>query len=317
MSIHLLSTINSAYVVPFQVMAHSLHRCRQRTLPVTWHICELGLTAEARVAIQRRLEGLDLKVSWHAFDAGRLVGLPVWGRAVAAMYERIFVPDTLPESVTRLLYLDGDLLFLDAVETLWDSEIHGSIVGAVQDAVIQSVSSPMGLRQYRALGLPPTAPYFNAGVLLIDLDAWRAGRVAESAVAYLDRYRRSINLADQDALNAVLNARWTRLDDRWNIIGGVAGRAGFGADGADASRMRAAVRNPAIIHFAGHLKPWRYRRLASRWYSAYEDALLEVFPDHRFDRSLTAVGTVFYDRHLRRALYPLERLAWRTSRYLS
>ena len=316
MRIHLLSTVNSDYVVPFRVMVHSLRRCRLATAPITWHVLESGLSAQDRVAIQTHLERSAIEIDWHRDADERLAGLPLWGRAVTSMYQRMLVPDVLPEAINRMIYLDGDLLFLDAIDALWNTDISGSIIGAVQDAVIPYVSSPLGLRRYRELGYQRTDPYFNAGVFIVDLEAWREHRVGEKAIDYLHRYARSINLADQDALNAVLHDRWTRLDDRWNIIGGSAGRAHFRPKGIDPARVTAALREPAIIHFAGYLKPWMYRGLGSRWAGAYTDALFEVFPEYRFERTWKTLSTAFYDRHLRTYLYPLERLAWRTSRHL-
>jgi len=201
-------------------------------------------------------------------------------------------------------------------DILWNTDLRGGIIAAVQDAVIPRVSSPMGLRRFRELGCRPEEPYFNAGVLVVDLQAWRSQEVGQRAIEYLGRYSRSINLADQDALNAVLHDRWTQLEDRWNVLGGLAGRRHLEPKGIPYARMAAAARDPAIIHFAGHLKPWLYDRLGSRWAGDYRQALLEVYPDHRFDRSLQAVSIAFYDRRLRALLYPLEHLAWRATRYL-
>lgn len=316
MRIHLLSTINSDYVVPFLVMAHSLRRCRLATTPITWHVCESDLSAEDRLTIQTHLESSAIEINWHRVADERLVELPIWGRAVAGMYQRVLVPDVLPESIKRMIYLDCDLLFLDAIEILWNTDITGSTIGAVQDAVIPYVSSPLGLRRYSELGFQRADPYFNAGVYIIDLDAWREHRVGEKAIDYVHRYERSINMADQDALNAVMHNRWKRLHDRWNIIGGSAGRAHFTPRGIDPSLMTDALRKPAIIHFAGYLKPWIYRGLGSIWSGAYTDALFQVFPDYRFERTWKTLSISFYDRHLRTYLYPLERLVWRTTRHL-
>lgn len=231
------------------------------------------------------------------------------------MYERLVALGSLPSNLPRVIYLDGDLLFMDAIDDLWNTDISGFVVGAVQDAIIPWVSSPLGLRRYRELGFGPTDPYFNAGVLVVDVDAWRSERIEERALAYLERRQRSVNLADQDALNAVLRGRWTRLADRWNIIGGAAGRAHFRPRGVELARITAAVKDPAIIHFAGYLKPWVYSDLGSLWASAYADCLLQVFPNHTFERSARARLTSFYDRSLRPYLYPLERLAWRARHY--
>ncbi|MEQ1757187.1 MAG: glycosyltransferase family 8 protein [Vicinamibacterales bacterium] len=313
--IHLLSTINSAYLVPFRVAAQSLASCRALTTPITWHVFEHDLSTEDKAIVEAQCARSAIDIAWYRSTFELLTDLPVSGRSEVSMYVRLVALDRLPSSLTRVIYLDGDLLFLDAIDDLWNTDISGSVVGAVQDAVIPWVSSPMGLRRHRELGYRPTDPYFNAGVLVVDLDAWKSGRVEEKAIAYLQRHQRAVNMADQDALNAVLRGRWTRLADRWNIIGGAAGRAHFRPRGVEQARITAAVDDPAIIHFAGYLKPWLYSGLGSLWARAYADCLTQVCPDHTFERSARARVTSFYDRSLRTYLYPLERLAWRASHY--
>jgi len=108
------------------------------------------------------------------------------------MYERLLAPDALSDSLERAIYLDGDLLLLDAIDILWNTDLRGGIIAAVQDAVIPRVSSPMGLRRFRELGCRPEEPYFNAGVLVVDLKAWRSQEVGQRAIEYLGRYSRSI-----------------------------------------------------------------------------------------------------------------------------
>ena len=152
MRIHLLSTINRNYVVPFRVMVHSLQTFRLGTTPITWHVFESDLSAADKLGIQTQLESAAIEIKWHRYAHERLAGLPIWGRAIVGMYQRIFVPDVLPGAINKMVYLDGDLLFLDAIETLWNTDISGAIVGAVQDAVVPYVSSPLGLRRYRELG---------------------------------------------------------------------------------------------------------------------------------------------------------------------
>ncbi len=313
---HLLSTISAAYVVPFRVTAASLLARRRVLTPITWHVFEPDLSPEDRSAIEAGLDGTAVTITWHRYADDQLARLPLWGRAVPGMYERILAPDALPATLERVVYLDADLLFLDAVDALWNTDLSAFVVGAVQDAVVPFVSSPMGLRRYRALGFARTDPYFNAGVLVIDLAAWRARRVRERALEYVRTHARAINLADQDALNAVLHGLWFSLPDRWNVVGGLTGRGRLEPRGVDPARLAAAARDPAIIHFSGHLKPWIYPDLGSRWAVAYETALGDACPAHHVERSLTTAAVSFYDRRLRIWLQPLERLAWRTSRYL-
>jgi lipopolysaccharide biosynthesis glycosyltransferase len=315
-SIHLFSTINTAFVVPFRVTAHSLRRSRPATTPVTWHVFEPDLSAEDKAAIEAGLDGSAIDIVWYRYAKDPLARLPLWGRAVPGMYERVLAPDALPDTLERAIYLDADLLVLDAVDVLWQVDLGGLIIGAVQDAVIPRVSSPLGLRRYRELGCRAEDPYFNAGVLVIDLEAWKRQHIGQRALEYLERYERSVNLTDQDALNAVLHNRWKPLEDRWNVVAGLAGRPRLEPRGIEPSRMAAAARDPAIVHFYGYLKPWVYDRLGSRWANAYRQALLEVYPDYRFGRSMKSLCLSLYDRRLRTVMHPLEQLAWRATRHV-
>ena len=52
-------------------------------------------------------------------------------------------------------------------------------------------------------------PYFNAGVMLIDLDAWRREDLVGRMLACLRRHRRDVLWWDQYALNVELAGHWT------------------------------------------------------------------------------------------------------------
>lgn len=60
--------------------------------------------------------------------------------------------------VERALYLDSDVLVRGDLKQLWNIDLQGKAVGAVTD-----IGFPMGHDH------STKAPYFNAGVLLIDL----------------------------------------------------------------------------------------------------------------------------------------------------
>ena len=117
---------------------------------------------------------------------------------------------------------------------------------AVRDPFIPCVSSPFGVHNWRELGLTSKQPYFNAGVMLIDMNHWRASEIASRAGLYIQRYGKKVHFNDQEALNAVIGANWTPLNDRWN----------YSANPFHAKRQNLRGNKPAIIHFAGRVKPW-------------------------------------------------------------
>jgi hypothetical protein len=63
--IHLLSTIDATFVVPFRVMVHSLRRYRRSATPITWHIFETDMSPEDKTAILAQLEGSAIDVRWY------------------------------------------------------------------------------------------------------------------------------------------------------------------------------------------------------------------------------------------------------------
>src|SRR5207244_1433075 len=123
---------------------------------------------------------------------------------------------------------------------LWDRGTGDHAVLAVQDSIAPYVSSRFGVARYRELGLPPKAKYFNAGVLVLNLDRWRRERVTERALEYVKAYAHEVSFWDQEGLNAVLSGKWGELDSVWNW-NACAGRAGGG------QRTDAAVK---IVHFS-------------------------------------------------------------------
>ena len=310
MAMHILSTIDSSYTVPLEATVLSVLEHLPADRSVDWHVLCSGMTERHKAAFAALAGERPVRFHWREVPDDALSNYPVRGHFVPLVYARLLAPDLLPTSVERLLYLDADLLVLDDITRLWALPLHGAILAAA-DMAVPRVSSPMGLRRFGQLGIAPDAPYFNAGVYLADLSTWREERVTEKTLAYLHRYHDDVNLLDQDALNAVLHDRWLRLDVRWNLIASLAGRRHYRPDGIDPQEYRRALAQPGIVHFAGLLKPWVQPGIASFQVARYLDMLRRVHPDHALQGGWRSRGMGFYDRRLRRAFYPLERLIWR------
>ena len=281
---------------------------------VDWHVLCPGMAGEHRRAISRLAGARPVRFHWYEVPDDALSNYPVRGHFVPMVYARVLAPGILPESVERLLYLDADLLVLDDISKLWALPLNGSILAAAPDMAVPSVSSPLGLQRFEQLGIPPEAPYFNAGVYLADLRAWRSEGITKQCMAYLDRYHDDVNLLDQDALNAVLHGRWQRLDLRWNLIASLAGRRHYRPGDIDLDEYRQALKRPGIVHFAGLLKPWAQPGIASFQAARYLEVLRSIHPNHSLQKGWKARSMGFYDRRLRRAFYPLEKFIWQRSK---
>lgn len=200
-------------------------------------------------------------------DVGRFKTLPGQDRFGPVAWLRLFLPDLLLD-VDRLIYLDADVLVRADLGGLWAEATGGAPVSAVRDYAYPTFATGLP-HAVTALGASPDTPYFNTGVLLLDLAAWRRDLITERAIEYVRMHGDTIRFADQDSLNAVAAGLVHELDPRWNVQLGT-GRARTvlehlrtpdeASGGTSGLRGRAAV-----IHFTG-FKPWQAEGLrASRW----------------------------------------------------
>jgi lipopolysaccharide biosynthesis glycosyltransferase len=219
-------------------------------------------------------------ISFHRFDTRMVQGFREIDYLGLGTYFRIFLPEIFPEA-EKILYLDSDLVVMDALNPLLEWEMEGFTVAA-------RPSCEMGLTAMcsRNLGRSPDIPYLNAGVLLIDAKKWRSEGFTQQAVAFIKSQPEKLTYADQCAINHILKGRFAFLSPKWNASH-VDWRNAPASDAIHFSRLELeqAMAAPKIIHFNGPSKPWEWRdtherraeyrklrRLAEgRWYYVADD----------------------------------------------
>lgn len=120
---------------------------------------------------------------------------------------RLYFDLLIPASVHRLLYLDCDTLICASVSELADLDLKGKTLGMVLDAYGMQ-DSPATM---------PDMPYYNAGVILIDCDKWRAEKWGEKLEKYLQIKGGHLSHPDQDLLNLLCQDEIMRLPVRYNL----------------------------------------------------------------------------------------------------
>ena len=287
-----VSAADAAYACPLAVMLRSVAARLSPSRTLEAHVIDSGLGEERRARIEASVPAGRVTFSWHMTDRRRFAGLPLWGRMTLATYDKLLAPELLPSRVTRALWLDADVLARADLAELWDGPPSAAPVQAAPDPLVQRLGARFGVAAWKELGLDPRAPYFNAGVLLMDLQAWRAEDIGRRALEYARRYWQRVYFWDQEGLNATLAGRWAPLDPAWNWS------PSLGAPGVEAR----------LIHFTGNLKPWRYRG-RSRWHRLYYAELdRTAWLGWRPDRVLGARMVAWYAASpMRGVLRPVER----------
>ena len=198
----------------------------------------------------------------------RLDGVPTRGFTRKATWYRVFLPELLPGR-DRVVYLDADLIVIDHLGPLFEHDgLEGHCLGAVTHVLQHDEAG-----RPADLGLPSSDVYFNAGVLLMNLEAMRAERSSRALIAYARENADLISFRDQDALNVVLGERRLELHPRWNCMNAfyVFDHA---SDVLGDELLEQAKSDPAIRHFEGPSvnKPWHY---------LCERELRDLYAEHR------------------------------------
>jgi lipopolysaccharide biosynthesis glycosyltransferase len=187
-----------------------------------------------------------LRLRIEKFSLPEGFSYPPHHRFTVETYLRLWVGEFFPDA-HRVLYLDPDIIVTADIGELWNWDLKGRTLAAVP---IPGSTRPA------VHGFPPGSQYFNAGVMLIDLDSWRAHGYRDQCLRYLSEHPEAAIDADQDILNICLRTDWVPLPYYWNMI------SPFYFLSHDLkltqAELDAARRDAKIIHFNGDSKPWSY-----------------------------------------------------------
>ena len=153
-------------------------------------------------------------------------------------YYRIFIASLFPQ-YDKILYLDCDLVVLDDVSKLYNTDIKENILGAVCD---QYVSNTKEFRLYaeKAIGVNPDT-YFNAGVLLINLEQFRENKIKEKFIDLITKYDFDLLDPDQAYLNYLCYGKTFILPNCWN----------------KSPTTITCAEDKSIVHYNLYKKPWQ------------------------------------------------------------
>lgn len=152
-------------------------------------------------------------------------------------FARLLIPELFPDD-GRVMYIDSDMLVVGSLHEAWESDLTGKYIAAVHDMLPP-------LSEMRSIGVHPDR-YFNAGFLVLNLEAWRLRKVAQFCIDALSAPDCPYLLQDQSALNDIARGHILYLDAGYNFY------AVNGWDGK-ITTPRNSIR---IIHYLGSKKPW-------------------------------------------------------------
>lgn len=228
-----------------------------------------GLLADAKRSMEAHVRG-RAGLTWIEVNNELLAGTQLSGPArlpVTTNY-RLLLPELTPE-FTRAVYLDADTVIVSSMAGLLDFDLGEDWLAAVPDAGAPLAAGPSG-PDWRELGIPADATYFNAGVVVMPLLTWRDLQLGAKTLAVLREQKP--RWGDQDALNVVCQGHIRQLPRRYNVqLNDATGRSLNWALWPEETTV--ALAEPALVHYNGHIKPWHGNcphPLQGLWWEALE-----------------------------------------------
>lgn len=213
-----------------------------------------------------------------------------------------------------ILYMDCDVIVFDDVRKVLEYADDNKIINAVTEynaaykmrdlSILDNIEKRYGdllsyeayfTRTLRQLDMDPYGKYFCAGVMLINLMLWKENKIGEKSLLYILHNSDKCFATDQDALNHILNGNYGELSPRWDDVV----KSGGVFTNYTVKQLQEAYTNPAIVHFAGPVKPWHYMSL---------EKYRKVYKKYRKTSSwpqVIYIDNTFKNQIKKRILFPL------------
>ncbi|MCR4946960.1 MAG: glycosyltransferase family 8 protein [Lachnospiraceae bacterium] len=272
-NINILVATNNNYLLPTMTMLYSLMVHTKEKIVV--YVLHSELTENEKNKIDALLlKAGHSKAEYIRISEKEFEGYHTEKWISKETYYRLLAQKLLPESVERILWLDGDTIVRGDLSDFYHMDLKGKLIAACDLGFLNESNRADVLKR---LFLPSDAKPFNAGVILYDMEEIQKHIDPDIYMQYVQYLGKHLFFADQDVLNAVFYNQVYYVDPHvynWIRI----------FEPIEMTGKRVDFRAVKILHYNGSSKPWnadycglyshvfwRYAKHIEGWELCYED----------------------------------------------
>ena len=228
--------------------------------PLTLHLLTRGVGQDGIAELASRFPMAAIRhYDLGAVDHGKV---KTYRHVSISTMDRLLLPALA--DCARLVYLDIDILVRADIAELARIDLGGHAIAARpgygHPRAIATIATAThrrppevasGMWTYLFSRAEPDFAFFNAGVLVMDIQRLRRENAAGRALALV----RAWGIDDQIALNCLMAGDFAAMPDAWNMYSG-----------------KDLMDDPKLVHFVGPLKPWS-DGIGSRYVEAWRAAV--------------------------------------------
>ena len=288
-----LCAADDHYVKPLAVTLRSAAASLRADHHLHVILMDGGISESSFAALNETLQGLPITVNVLTIDPAELKDLGTSHHITHTAYFRLLAGRLLPTEITKVIYLDSDVLVDADLTELWSLPLGDHYCLAAPDIACPYIDAYFACEQnpsikpaipyfaavspvanWRELGIDGQANYFNSGVMVLNLQRWRQESIEKKLLACLRENAEHVWCWDQYALNVVFAGQWGMMPLRWNQGAHIFEYPDAASSPLNEVDYQQLKDDPAVIHFTTEFKPWKYHPfhpLRDRFFAALDE----------------------------------------------
>lgn len=247
--IELLFTLDEGYIKLLEVALFSIHANNPGQEFRVWLVHE-KITDESLKSLEELCKKLEFDLRIIKVDSSNWKDAPTVKRYPKEMYFRLLAGEILPIDVSKVIYLDPDVLVINPLTELWNLDLDDHMLAAATHTGLIDVATPLN-----KVRLDLDHGYYNSGIMLINLDQAREKIKWGDISEVIEKYADYLVLPDQDILNYLYGKYALPIpEEKWNYDARM--YATYLTRSLAQHDIHWVMANTSVLHFCGKLKPW-------------------------------------------------------------
>lgn len=226
--------IDDSYSEQLAVTLASILKNDKHNTKFNVFVLDMGISEENKNKIISLKQYKDFRISFIPVNNELFADFPTIYHLKVMNYARLLLPSLV--DCSKILFLDCDLLVLGDLTELYNTDFDNTYACVVKERLSNELYIQ---RQLENLG---TKFYFNAGVMLLNLDKMREDDIQAKSLDFARQHPERILLLDQCVLNHVFQDNVKFIDKKYNYQYKLNVSKKYGKS--------------VIVHFVGKEKPY-------------------------------------------------------------
>ena len=262
---NILVTLDKNYLPPLKVMLFSMYTNNPKT-SFDIYVMHDSLTKKDISELNQTASKFNSKIIDVKIEESQFSKAPVLLHYTKAMYFRLLAQHYLPKKLTRIIYIDPDILVLNKLDDLYNTNIDKYYYAAAYHKLFSSKTlNKIRLYPYKIKN------YYNSGVLLLNLKLLRKHVSQKLIFDFVEKNKSKLIMPDQDVLNSLFAKKIKLIDEALYNYDARHYRVYLMLSNGKFD-LGEVINKTVLLHFCGKSKPWhpKYKGKFSLLYKHYQ-----------------------------------------------